>query len=86
MNWLPAWLLSLVGKVQVWAGIALAVVAAIGIAFLRGRSAGIQHIEAEQAKRRIESIQKRKEIDDDVSQMGSSDIDREYDRWLRDKR
>lgn len=78
------WLFTLWGKTKIWAGIAVAVIAAIGIAFLRGRSAGIQHIEAEQAKRRIESMQKRKDIDDDVSEMGSNDIDREYDRWLRD--
>lgn len=79
-----SWIIALWGKAKIWGGIAVAVFVAVGIAFLRGRSAGIKHMEAEQIKRRIESMQKRKEIDDDVSEMGSNDIDREYDRWLRD--
>lgn len=40
------------GKVQAALAVAGAVIVAIGIAFLRGRSAGITHIEAEQQKRR----------------------------------
>lgn len=78
------WLIALWGKTKVWAGIGLAVIVAIGIAFLRGRSAGIQHMEAEQARRRIESIKDRKEVDDDVDQMGPADLDSNYSRWLRD--
>lgn len=78
------WALALWGKTKIWAGIAFAVLVAIGIAFLRGRSAGIQHMEAEQARRRIEAINDRKEIDDDVDQMGPADLDSNYSRWLRD--
>jgi hypothetical protein len=39
-------------NLQIGLGIVGAVIVAIGIAFLRGRSAGITHIEAEQQKRR----------------------------------
>ncbi len=78
------WLFALWGKTKIWAGLALAVLVAIGIAFLRGRSAGIQHMEAEQARRRIEAMKDRKEVDDDVDQMGSADLDSNYSKWLRD--
>jgi len=39
-------------KLQIGIGIVGAAIVAIGFAFLRGRSAGITHIEAEQQKRR----------------------------------
>lgn len=78
------WLFALWGKTKIWAGIALAVLVAIGVAFLRGRAAGIQHMEAEQARRRIEAIKERQEVDDEVDQMGSTDLDSNYSKWLRD--
>lgn len=78
-------LLSLVSKFKVWFGIAGAVVIAIGIAFLRGRAAGIQHLEAEQARRRIESMQTRKDVEDDISELGSQDVDERLARWNRDE-
>lgn len=41
---------TLWAKLQVWAVIALAVVAAIAVAFLKGRSAASEHIAAQSAK------------------------------------
>ncbi len=79
------WLALIPGKIKAALGITLAVIVAIGIAFLRGRSAGIQHIEAEQTKRRLENMQTRAEIEDDVASMGSQDVDQNLARWNRDE-
>lgn len=51
------------GKIQVGLGIAGAIVVAIGIAFLKGRRAGIEHIAAEQQKRRDNLQEHYDEID-----------------------
>ena len=72
------------GKLKAALAIAGAVIIAIGIAFLRGRKAGIDHIEAEQDRRRLESMKQRKEIDDDISNLGSNDVDQSLARWMRD--
>ena len=72
-------------KLQIGLGIAGAVIVAIGIAFLKGRRAGIDHIEAEQTKRRLENMQTRKEVEDDVADMGSQDVDQRLARWNRDE-
>jgi len=50
-------------KLKLGLGIAGAVIIAIGIAFLKGRAAGINHIEAEQAKRRDHLQEHYDEID-----------------------
>ena len=76
---------SLWGKLQAALAIAGAVIIAIGIAVLKGRAEGIRHMEAEQAKRRAESINDRKEIDDEISQLGSQDVDQRLARWNRDE-
>jgi len=68
------------------AGLALAgLFVAVGIAFLRGRRAGIERIEAEQNRRRIEAVKTRKDIDDDVANLGSNDVDVGLAKWLRDR-
>lgn len=61
------------------------IIAAIAIAFLRGRKAGIDHLEAEQNKRRLEAVKVRKDIDDDVASLGSNDIDSHFERMQRDR-
>ena len=78
------WLINLWGRAQVWLPLAGAFVVALGVAFLRGRAEGKKIIEAEQAKRRAEAMKHRKEIDDEVDQMGAADVDSNYSRWLRD--
>ncbi|MBJ6986954.1 hypothetical protein [Devosia sp. MC521] len=57
---------------------------ALGLAFLKGRKAGVEHIEREQSARRIQSMKDRKEVDDEVSNLGSNDLDSDLNRWLRD--
>ena len=75
---------SLWTKIKVALGIVGAVIVAIGIAFLKGRRVGIEHIEAEQSARRIQSMKDRKEVDDEVDQLGSNDVDERFARWMRD--
>lgn len=58
---------------------------ALGFAFMKGRKAGIDHIEAEQSARRVQSMKDRKAVDDEVQNLGSNDVDQSFSRWLRDK-
>lgn len=76
--------MSWLGKIQAALALVGAVIIAIGIAVLKGRAEGIRHMEAEQAKRRADAMTYRKEVDDEVGQMGSADLDSNYARWLRD--
>lgn len=71
------------GKIKAALAIAVAVIVAIGIAFLRGRKAGIDHIEAEQDRRRLESMKQRKEVDDEIDALGAQDVDERLKRWNR---
>lgn len=56
------------------------------LSYSKGRSDANTERDAVEAKRRAEAIKGRKEIDDEVSGMDSTSLDREYDRWLRDRR
>lgn len=76
----------MLSKLKTLAALCGAFFIALGIAWLRGRSAGIQHMEQEQAKRRLESVKQRKEIDDEVQNLGSNDFDQSLNRWMRDDR
>lgn len=71
------------GKLKAALAIAGAVIVSIGIAFLRGRKAGIDHIEAEQDRRRLESMKQRKEVDDEIDALGAQDVDERLKRWNR---
>lgn len=51
------------GKVQGWAAWLGIIAFAIGVAFIKGRKAGIEHIEAEQGRRRDALQAKYDEID-----------------------
>lgn len=78
------WLSGPWAKLQAGLAFAGAVIVAIGIAFIRGRTAGIKHIEAEQNARRIDALKLRKDVDHEVQNLGSNDIDSQLSRWLRD--
>jgi hypothetical protein len=75
---------SLWTKIKAGAIALAGVIIAIGLVFLKGRKAGIDHIEAEQSARRVQSMKDRKAVDDDVQNLGSNDVDQSFDRWLRD--
>lgn len=78
-----AWLLSFGTKLKIWAGLAVAVLVAVGVAFVRGREAGKDVIRQQQDKARAKAIEDKRKSDDAVDQMGDADVDREYDRWVR---
>lgn len=71
-------------KIKLGLGIAGAFVVALGIAVLKGRAEGIKTLEAEQQRRRLDAMKDRKEVDDEVQNLGSNDVDQRFDRWLRD--
>jgi hypothetical protein len=74
----------MLSKIKTYAALAGAVIVALFLAMLKGRAEGIRHMEAEQQARRTQSLKDRKEVDDEVSNLGSNDIDAGLARWLRD--
>jgi hypothetical protein len=70
-------------KVRIMAGLAIAL-AAMALS-LRLISVGRQQQIAADAKRRLEAVKKRGEVDDAVSQLSDADLDSRYDKWLRDR-
>jgi len=72
---------SLWGKLKAALAIVGAVIIAIGIAFLRGRKAGIDHIEAEHDRRCLESMKQRMEVDDEIDSLWAQDVDERLNRW-----
>jgi len=70
-----SWLFSLWAKAKGWLALAGAVIAAVGIAFLRGRAEGKRILEAEQQRRRDKLQEHYDEIDREVI-----DPPRSYDR------
>ncbi|ODT80591.1 MAG: hypothetical protein ABS76_15550 [Pelagibacterium sp. SCN 64-44] len=74
----------MLSKLKTFAALCGAFFVAVAIAFLRGRRAGVEHMEAELQARRIEAMKARKDVDDEVDQMGAADLDSNYSRWLRD--
>lgn len=53
--------------------------------FFKGRSTGINSERAKQDRQRIDSMHKAKEIDDEIENLGSNDVDKRFERWMRDK-
>lgn len=76
-------MIALWEKLKGYAAASGLILAAIGIAFLKGRKAGVEHMEAEQTKRRIEALQDRKAVDDDIANLGAQDVDQRLARWNR---
>lgn len=79
-------MIALWAKIKGWAALVGVALLALGVAFLKGRSEGKQIMEAEQDKRRLESVKQRKEIDDEVAGMDATAVDGELAKWLRDDR
>lgn len=61
-------------------------VIALGVmlAAFRLISIGKQQQMAEDARRRLEAVKQRRQVDDEVGQLGNADLDRRHSRWLRD--
>ncbi len=73
----------MLSKLKTFAALCGAFFVAVAIAFLRGRAAGIAHIEAEQSRRRIESIKQRQAVEDEIADLGAQDVDERLKRWNR---
>ncbi len=67
-----------------WAALAAGVLAALGIAWLRGRAAGKAAWEAKRQAVRDRAIRQSGEIRHDVQNSSDPALDRRLDRWMRD--
>ena len=83
-TFLVSLLLRLWGRISVWAAISGAVLAALGIAWLKGRAAGKAAWEAKRQAAKAKAIKKSSEIRHDVQVDNDAGIDRRLDRWMRD--
>ena len=83
-----AFLLSLLSglwtRISGWAVLAGALVAALGIAWLRGRAAGKASWEVRRAQVRDKVQRQSGEIRHDVQTDSDAALDRRLDRWMRD--
>ena len=71
-------------RISGWAVLAGALVAAIGIAWLRGRAAGKASWEAKRAQVRDKAQRQSGDIRHDVQTDSDAALDRRLDRWMRD--
>lgn len=79
-----SFLISIPGKLKLWISITGAVMVALAVAYLKGRSAGAAASEAANMKRRQAAIKKSREIENDVSSLSDDELDRRLSRWMRD--
>lgn len=81
-------LLSVLGaiwsRVAGWAVLVTAIIAALGIAWLRGRAAGKTAWAAKRQAARDRAIRQSGEIRHDVQNSSDPALDRRLDRWMRD--
>lgn len=71
-------------RISGWTVLAGALVAALGIAWLRGRAAGKASWEARRAQVRDNAQRQSGEIRHDVQTDSDAALDRRLDRWMRD--
>ncbi len=75
---------SLWSRISGWVVLVGALVAALGIAWLRGRAAGKASWEARRAQVRDKAQRQSGEIRHDVQTDSDAALDRRLDRWMRD--
>ena len=71
-------------KAALWGAIAVAIGAALWIAFRRGRLEAEVEFLIRRADARIRSLQTAKEMSNEVQNADRADLDRRIDRWMRD--
>lgn len=85
---MAAFILSLLSglwtRVSGWAVLVGALVAALGIAWLRGRAAGKASWEARRAQVREKAQRQSGDIRHDIQTGSDAALDRRLDRWMRD--
>jgi len=66
-----------------------ALIVALGIAFLAvfvaGRQSKASDVRAKEAEDRVEAINDKKEIDNEVAGLDPGSLDKRFDRWMRDR-
>ena len=67
-----------------WAALLAALIAALGIAWLKGRAAGKAAWEAKRQAARDRAFRQSGEIRHDVQNSSDPDLDRRLSRWMRD--
>jgi hypothetical protein len=75
------WILSPLGR---WLSVASALLAALGIAWLKGRAAGKAVWRAKRQAARAKALTTSSEIRHDVQTDSNAALDRRLDRWMRD--
>ncbi len=76
-----SWILSPLGR---WLSLAGAIVATLGVAWLKGRAAGQAAWEEKRRAAREKAMQQSTEIRHDVQTGSDAALDRRLDRWMRD--
>jgi hypothetical protein len=71
------------GKLKLWFSIAGAVIVAVAIAYMRGRSAGSDAAEAAELKRRQAAMKQARKIEDEIACLSDDELDRRLSRWIR---
>jgi len=74
---------ALPGKLKLWISIAGAVIVAVAIAYMRGRSAGADARDAAEMKRRQAAMKEARKIENEVAGLSDDELDRRLSRWLR---
>ena len=67
-----------------WAALAAGLLAALGVAWLKGRAAGKAAFEAKRQTVREKALRQSGEIRHDVQNSSDPALDRRLDRWMRD--
>lgn len=77
-------LLMLWNKFQGWI-LGMGAVAGLLLgAYLKGKSDQSKNTTLKESKKRVEDLQTARKIENEVSKMPKSDLDRQLDRWMRD--
>lgn len=71
-------------KAALWIAIAVAIGAALWVAFRRGRLEAEAEFLIRRADARIRSLQTAKEVSNEVQNADRADLERRLDRWMRD--
>jgi len=76
---------ALLARIKGYAVAAIGAVLFLVFAYLRARQDGKNAAEAAQAKKQADAMRQKKEIDDEVDNMGADHIHTELGKWMRDK-
>ena len=79
-----AFFMRLGRRAAFYSAMALAFLAALGIALRQGRQAAAAHFVVRRADARVRSMQTSKDIRHDVQNADRADLERRADRWMRD--